>query len=177
MVQAGGRLGRLDAPTKFECLWGHASQLNWLSCNQTYPRSTGIVSPSTTGDYQDVGSRRSWDDLRKNWKSAKYAKIKIQAKYSRSAKKIPSPPRSAATICVEIFLDPRIGNHVRFFAKSVEDLQYTLADFSLFTWWLLIALIAATCLQKEYLDTSAEQIKSVNNVTQSLSLLESKLMQ
>ena len=62
-----------------------ASQLHWLACNQTPPRSTGTVSPATPGVNQDVGSCSSWDGLREIGKSAKYSKIKIHAKYSRSA--------------------------------------------------------------------------------------------
>ena len=45
-------------------------------------------------------------------------------------KTIPSPGRSAATICVEHFLNSLISNQVRF-ARSVEDLQCTLAEFYL----------------------------------------------
>ena len=46
-------------------------------------------------------------------------------------KTISSPRRSAATICVEHFLELHISNHVRCFARSIVDLQYTLANFYL----------------------------------------------
>ena len=71
------------------CLFAGGGARPWVPYNQTPPhtppRSTGTLSPAPPGNNQDVGSRSSWDDLRKNWKSAKYSKIKIHAKYSRSA--------------------------------------------------------------------------------------------
>ena len=69
-------------------------------------------------------------------------------------KTIQSPRLSAATICVKHFLDHRISNHVRCFARSVEDLQYTLADY-----YLVIVDCLDSCKGNNW-DTSAERIKS-----------------
>ena len=60
---------------------------------------------------------------------------KIHAKFMQNIldqqKTIPSFQGYVATICVEPFLDHRVSNHVRCFARGVEDLQYTLAEFYL----------------------------------------------
>ena len=68
------RRRRLDAPTNLSVCGAVASQLHWLPCNQPPPHSTGTVSPATPCNNQDVEPRSSWDDLRKNWKSANYSK-------------------------------------------------------------------------------------------------------
>ena len=52
-------------------------------------------------------------------------------------KTILSSRRYVATMCVEHFLDHSIINHVRCFARSVKDLQCTLAD---------ICLVIVDCL-------------------------------
>ena len=73
-------------------------------------------------------------------------------------KTISSPQGSAATICVKHFLYHLISNHVRCFARSVEDLQCTLADF------YLVVIDCLDSYKGNNWDTSAEEIKSVNFV-------------
>ena len=73
-------------------------------------------------------------------------------------KTIPSLWRSSATICVEHFLNRLISIHVSCFARSFEDLQYTLVDF-----YLVIVDCLDSCKGNNW-DTSAERMKSENNV-------------
>ena len=73
-------------------------------------------------------------------------------------KTIQSPRRSAEIICIKHFLDHCISNHVRCFARSVNNLQYTRAEF-----YLVIVDCIDSCKGNNW-DTSAERIKSVNNV-------------
>ena len=109
------------------------------SCRQAAPAGAGSVGAgaSSVVDLQNFNCSERIGNQQNIWKSKFMRDIQDQQKT------IPCLRRSAATICVGHFLDHRISNHVRCFARSVEDLQYTLANIYLvIDDSIMIALIA-----------------------------------
>ena len=145
---------RLYAPTQFKCLWGHGVttplaplQTNTASrpsttTTTTSLRSTGIESPATPGDNQDVGSRSSWESVgwsEKELKSAKYSKIKIHAKYSRLAE---TNTKSSTIRCNNLcWTISRVSTAVLAIMSVVLQGVSKICNKLIFTWLLLIALI------------------------------------